>query len=435
LNTTEIINTVYDVLCKYTNLDGAVINAAFSGGADSTALLCALIDIRKRNSFTLRALHVNYNLRGEESIRDRDFCRNFCDVNGITFECLETNANNLSDKSENALRDIRYNWFEGFPGFTLTAHTADDNAETFLQNIIRGTGLSGLTAIPEKRGNFIRPLLTVKKNELLDMLYTLGENYITDSSNFTNDYTRNKIRNRIIPEIEKINVSFLDASIRLIASLKTDNDFFEKTAAEYENIANAPKALRLRKLRNFFSDNNLSPDYNKINRLNSAIEEGKTGKIAVGKRRYAVFSPKTGELKLSTVKVYENTENVLTPCETLFFCDKQISASLQKIENLSETEIVHIKLTQNAFDYDIINGIILAGLRKNGDSYKRANRDFESRLKKLYNDDLSDSQKPNNIVLRDDDGIIWCENFGCADRVKITGKTKTIIIIKIAAAY
>jgi tRNA(Ile)-lysidine synthase len=427
----KIIKTAENVIQKYADLNTATLNAAFSGGSDSTALLCILLQLRKKYGFKLRALTVNYNLRGAESIRDRDFCKNFCLENDVEFFCLEVDSEKLPEKSENALRNIRYSWFESFDGCTLTAHTADDNAETLLLNLIRGTGLGGLTAIPERRGNFIRPLLSVEKFRLEAMLYEIGQNFVTDSSNLTDDYTRNKIRNRILPEIKLINVSFTEAAARLIASLKADNEYLETAAAECENIGNAPAPLRIRKLRNFFTHNNLSLDYTKISILDSAIAQKKKAKLSAGKSLFITYSPKTDELKLVEIKDYGDTQAALNPPCVIDFCDKQIKVSLNSRENFSENEIVHIKLTQCALDYDIINGIAVASLRKNGDSYRRVNRLFDSRLKTLYNENLPPEKRANNIVLRDSGGIIWCEHFGCAERVKITENTKNIMIIEV----
>jgi tRNA(Ile)-lysidine synthase len=426
----QVLEIVSEVILKYTELRGTQFSVAFSGGADSTALLCVLIKLREKYGLKLRALTVNYNLRGDESLRDRDFCKHFCLENDVEFHCLEVESEKLADKSENALRDIRYKWFESFDGFILTAHTANDNAETLLQNIIRGTGLGGLAAIPELRGKFIRPLLSVKKSQLISVLEEIGQSFVTDSSNLTDDYTRNLIRNRIIPEIELINVSFIDAATRLIASLKADNAFLEEAAEKYEDFSNAPQAVRLRKLKNFFTHNNLSLDYNKLSILDKSIEEKKKAKIAVGKDIYVVYRP-GGGVSLETVKRYSEREVPLKIGETVDFCDKQITVLLKSYKNLSEDEIVHIKLTQNALDYDIINGIAVAGLRKNGDSYRRVNRTFDSRLKTLYTDNLPPERRASNIVLRDSGGIIWCEHFGCAERVKITENTKNIMIIEV----
>jgi tRNA(Ile)-lysidine synthase len=431
VNTQDICSAALGVIEKYTALEGAVINAAFSGGADSTSLLCVLNTLVKEYRFTLRALHLNYNLRGDESIRDRDFCKAFCDKKGIEFHCLEVDGKNLPDASENALRDIRYAWFEKFDGFILTAHTADDNAETFLLNLIRGAGVSGLTGIPENRGRIIRPLLSVEKRCLVKMLEEQGETYITDSSNLSDDYTRNRIRNRIIPEIREINPSFSSAINRAMTVLGAQNRFMESLSEDDKTLYETDEIIRSLKLRKFFTHNNLSPDYNKISIIEKAIKHNERLKLSVGKDKFIVYSPENGEVRLSQKKSYEGNETAIEPGKELLFCDKRINISLRKSENFSKNEIVNIKLTQNALDYDIINGIVFAGLRKNGDSYRRVNRDFDSKLKKLYTEFLTEEERENNIVLRDDDGIIWCEHFGCAERLKITDKTENIMIIEI----
>jgi tRNA(Ile)-lysidine synthase len=431
VNTKDIYSAVKGVIEKYTALEGAVINAAFSGGADSTCLLCILNEFVKEFNFTLRALHVNYNLRGDESIRDRAFCKAFCEKNGIEFHTLEVDGKNLPDCSENALRDIRYTWFETFDGFILTAHTADDNAETFLLNLIRGAGVSGLTGIPENRGRIIRPLLSFEKNHLVNMLDGLGETYITDSSNLSDDYTRNRIRNRIIPEIREINPSFSSAINRAMTVLNAQNRYMENLADDDKTLRDTDEILRPLKLHKFFTHNNLSPDYNKISIIEKAIIKEKRLKLSVGDGKFIVYSPENGEVRLSYKKSYEDKEIAIEPGKSVHFCDKRISISLRNSENFSKNEIVNIKLTQNALDYDIINGIIFAGLRKNGDIYRRVNRNFDSKLKKLYTEFLTEEERDNNIVLRDNDGIIWCEHFGCDERLKITDKTENIMIIEI----
>jgi tRNA(Ile)-lysidine synthase len=434
LNTNEIIETVRRVITDYTPLEGAVLNAALSGGSDSITLIFTLNELRKHYSFTLRALTVNYNLRGDESIRDRDFCKAYCLDNDIEWHCLEIDGKNLPDSSENALRDIRYKWFESFDGFTLTAHTADDNAETLLLNLIRGSGLSGLTGIPERRGKFIRPLLSVKKCDLTAMLKEIGQSFVTDSSNLTDDYNRNIIRNRVIPQLNLISPSFTEAATRLITLLRADNEYLEKAADDFPDIAAAPQALRLRKLRKFFTHNNLSPDYNKISKINNAIEDGMSVKISVGKNLYVAYCAKEHALSLkneTAIKTCRCNKIPMSDGDTACFCDKLLTFSVINSENFSKEEIVNIKLTQNAFDYDIINSDIFARTRENGDKYRRVNRDFDCKLKKLYTEFLTETERVNNILLCDNEGILWCEHFGCADRVKITENTKNIIIIKI----
>jgi tRNA(Ile)-lysidine synthase len=385
----------------------------------------------KEHNFTLRALTVNYNLRGDESIRDFDFCKKFCEEKGIEFQSLEIDGENLHDRSENALRDIRYNWFESFDGFILTAHTADDNAETFLLNLIRGAGTAGLSGIPENRGRIIRPLLSFEKSYLIQMLEHFGEQFITDSSNLTDNYTRNRIRNRIIPEIKTINPSFIASMTRTINTLSAENRFLETLSEENTPLRETNEILRPRKLIKFFTHNNLSPDYNKISVLNKAIGENRKIKISVGNDRYIVYNHEFDELKLIQKKIYDDLELPLELNKTILFCDKRINITLKNSESFTKDDIVNIKLTQNALDYDIINGTVFAGLRKNGDCYRRVNRKFDSKLKKLYSEFLTENERSNNIVLRDDDGIIWCEHFGCDDRLKITYKTNRIMIIKI----
>ena len=185
---------------------------ALSGGADSVALL----HILERFGCDLQAVHCNFHLRGEESMRDEAFVRSLCDRMGVklTVVHFDTTAYAAQKKIsiEMAARELRYDFFESVrvesnAAAIAVAHHRDDVAETMLLNLMRGTGIRGLHGIKARNGYIIRPLLACSKQEIIDYLKCVGEAFVTDSSNLENDYTRNKIRLEIIPLMREINPS------------------------------------------------------------------------------------------------------------------------------------------------------------------------------------------------------------------------------------
>ena len=212
--------------------NGDKLLIAFSGGADSLFALHFFNKYKTKYGITLSAFHLNHLLRGTESDEDEKFCRAFCEKEEIEFHSENFDVKKYAAKNklslEEAARIIRYNLLENFAeanGFSkiVTAHNSDDNTETVLLNLFRGTGLNGASGIPVKRGMVIRPFLSVAKKEIVD--YLTGNNILfrTDSSNLQNDFNRNFLRNEIIPKIrKKINPS-LDLNILKFSETAADS--------------------------------------------------------------------------------------------------------------------------------------------------------------------------------------------------------------------
>lgn len=198
-----------------------------SGGADSVALLRILLSL----NYTCEAAHCNFRLRGEESNRDEEFVRRLCKDLQIPLHVIHFNTNEYAaDKKisiEMAARELRYNWFTQVKQqcgaqIIAIAHHQDDSVETMLLNLIRGTGINGLLGIRPRNGDIVRPLLSTGRQEIIDYLEKIKQDYITDSTNLTDEYTRNKIRLKIIPAMQEINPSvkqsMVDTAIHLSES-------------------------------------------------------------------------------------------------------------------------------------------------------------------------------------------------------------------------
>lgn len=189
---------------------GEKVIVTCSGGADSIFLL----HILNKLGFECVVAHCNFHLRGEESDRDENFVSEFCKNEGITLlvEHFDTKQFAAENKLsiEMAARELRYNWFEKVraeynAGAIAVAHHSDDSIETILLNLLRGTGLKGICGIRPRNGFIVRPLLCVNRKEIEEYLAENGIGYITDSTNLENEYTRNKIRNIVMPILREIN--------------------------------------------------------------------------------------------------------------------------------------------------------------------------------------------------------------------------------------
>ena len=185
---------------------------ALSGGADSVALLRVLLSL----GYACECAHCNFHLRGEESDRDEAFVQHLCKSLGVKLHIIhfdtEAYAKEHRLSIEMAARELRYGWFETLRKDTgasviAVAHHRDDSVETFLLNLIRGTGINGLKGINPKNAHVVRPLLHETRESLLDYLQAIDQDYVTDSTNLQDEYLRNKIRLNVLPLMRELNPS------------------------------------------------------------------------------------------------------------------------------------------------------------------------------------------------------------------------------------
>lgn len=222
---------------------------ALSGGADSVCLLLTL----KELGYRVDAVHCNFKLRGDESYRDENFCRNLCERLDIPFHIVRFDTSFYAETHkvsiEMAARELRYGYFEQLrkdigAEDICVAHHKDDSVETLLLNLVRGTGIHGLQGIKPKNGKIIRPLLCVNREEIVSWLDEKGQNYVTDSSNLKNDVMRNKIRLDIIPLLKTINPSACEnihrTAMRMVEAGKVFDTAIEKQCFR---VAKAMKQL------------------------------------------------------------------------------------------------------------------------------------------------------------------------------------------------
>ena len=272
-----------DIYRKFTEalralgVHGGVI-VAFSGGADSTCLLSLFCTAAARGDFPypLAAAHLNHGLRGAEAARDARFCAEFCRARGIPCFCETADVAALAKSThrgiEETARNARYAFFDRLlaenAAYTAvaTAHNKNDLCETMLFHLSRGTGLDGLGSIPARRGSIIRPLLDVRRDEILAYLAAAGQDYVTDSTNLSALYSRNRIRHAVLPALTEVAPQAVDSMARTAHLLRADADYLDAEARriyptivkdgalDTEKAQNIHRALLSRVLRMLYND-------------------------------------------------------------------------------------------------------------------------------------------------------------------------------------
>lgn len=238
---------------------GDTVTCAVSGGADSIALVYAMYLLRDKLKIHLEAIHYNHGLRGEESDRDAAFVESFCNRYDIPVRIVRGQVIPGKKGLEAAARDARYESFAGCRGKVATAHTADDNAETVLMHMVRGTGLKGLGGITPLRGNIIRPMLTVTRQEVLAFLEENFLTHVEDSSNAADDFLRNRVRHHVMPRLNEENPRLAENLSALALRLRQDEDCLTQLAArtdptDVEGLKKLHPAVRSRVLERFLKE-------------------------------------------------------------------------------------------------------------------------------------------------------------------------------------
>lgn len=226
------------------------ILVALSGGADSVALLCVL----HTAGYPCEAAHCNFHLRGKESNRDELFVRQLCRKYGIHLHTIDFNTTQYATEKrisiEMAARELRYNWFEKIKkeckaNVIAVAHHQDDSVETMLLNLIRGTGITGLLGIRPRNGAIVRPLLCINREEIIRYLQQIGQDFVTDSTNLEDEYTRNKIRLHLLPLMQEINPSVKNSLIETSNYLNDVATIYNKVIDETKKKIITPEGIRI----------------------------------------------------------------------------------------------------------------------------------------------------------------------------------------------
>ncbi|MBE7042581.1 MAG: tRNA lysidine(34) synthetase TilS [Ruminococcaceae bacterium] len=428
-----------DWFCKWVTeqeliCPGDRVAVALSGGADSVCLLYLCHKLRERMSFSLSAAHVNHGLR-EEAEAEAAFCRELCEQWHIPFFEKKGCARQPGMSTEAAGRALRYAFFDSLEQDKIAlAHHKNDQAETVLMHLLRGCGGEGLSGMAMKRGKYIRPLLQVSRQEIEDFCQKCGLQFCTDQSNFSTEYTRNRLRLEVIPLLETINPETVDALCRTAHLLEDDVKQLEEDVTEkwvfkpYEDgfFCNRKEFFRLspslqrrmiRKCWQALTGEKADLWLEPVNRALTLFSQGKTGKkVCLGKDIWAENS-------------YEELL-IGRESEVLSFCLPLSVGERVQIPNTDLVFTAYIGSSQTEddwiFDYNLIKSGINIRSRKNGDVFCLNGK--HQKLKKLFIDRKIPRRIRNRAVVAESNGtVIAVTGLGVAKEFR--GKGDNCLIV------
>ncbi|MBQ8028705.1 MAG: tRNA lysidine(34) synthetase TilS [Clostridia bacterium] len=423
---------------------GDRVAVGFSGGADSVCLLHFLSKLRDKGYIYLKAVHVNHNIRGEEALRDENFVREFCRKYNIELSVFSVDIPQKSKEMKVSLEEcgriVRYQCFNSVDCNKIAvAHTLSDSIETIIFNLARGTGLKGASGIAPVRDNIIRPLIDCSRQDIESYCKENSLSYVTDSSNLSNDYSRNTIRHNVIPVLKSINSSFEENFLRFSRSVYDDENYLEICADELikssyvegkyklQDLEKTHVAVLRRVIAKIISSCLNKPVEKK--HIELCIELVKNGYGTVELSKKAVFSVKDGfafvsasEKRPISTEWKIPVENEITVTPGGDFIIKQ-----SPFNEFSGEKI-------NSFDFDEANGNLFFRSRGEKDKISLLKRNCSKSLKKLFNESKIPAEKRSFIAVLSDseNNVIWVDGFGVDSRFAVTEKTKTVCeIIKI----
>lgn len=414
-----------------------------SGGADSVALLSVLLDL----GYNCIAAHCNFHLRGDESLRDERFCEDLCCQLGVDFLKIDFNVDDrcaqTGESVEMACRSLRYEWWRsliknGQGQLIAVGHHREDNVETFFLNLLRGSGLSGLKSMQPRTVDVVRPLLAVTRLDITEYLKRKGLNFVTDSTNFSDEYRRNRLRNQVLPEIEQAFPGAMGTIANSINYLR-DNyalytgyiDFLRKKYINNDGVINLSQLLseeRNASIVLFEILSNAGINMTQVENMLDSVRcsERSSGKYFQGRNicylldRGRLIPTEIG-LKYASIVI----DDILT---SPFFAIRRMSQS--DFETLRKSR----QLNQDALYIDscIMNGNPIFELRtwRNGDRMIP----FGMKGSKLISDVFSDAkyslqQKSKARILTRNGVVIWIVKLKPSNHFRVDESTSEVIEI------
>ena len=433
----KIQQTIKEFLEKY-NLNNPenTYLCAFSGGYDSMCLLHSLKQITTQNRIV--AIHLNHNWRGEESNQEEENCRNFCSEIGVEFYSEKLSSD--IPHTETAAREARYEFFESYSKkfnskIIFTAHNKNDNAETLIYRICKGTGIRGLCGIAENRGIYYRPLLQISREKIEKYCSDFNLKPNNDSSNSDTSYKRNFIRAEILPKLnKKINPNTIEMVNSLSNAAREDTAIVEEylnqlyTKIKQDNKIKTQEFLKLsfptqkRIIYNLFIENNLDYDNEKITNIlenilnNATSKSGKTSSLTTNlwiftNNQFIEIINKKNEkpptLQIKKEGKYETQDYIFT----LEKYDQKTTHFPKENEN---TAIVNLE----NFDFDFE-----LRTRQNGDIIQPFGMAGTQKLKKYFNEKkVPQHEKSNILLLTQNKEVLWATGLGISDKIKVRTK-------------
>ena len=400
---------------------------ALSGGADSVALLLLL----KEHGFNVHAAHCNFHLRGDESDRDEAFCVELCQQLGVELHRAHFDTREYAElykvSIEMAARELRYKWFEqlrqdiGAAGICV-AHHRDDSVETVLLNLVRGTGLRGLTGIQPRNGNILRPLLCVSRAEIETFLAENAQKYVTDSTNLEADVQRNVVRLEVFPLLRKLNPAVAENIQRTTENLAEAQQVLNVAIASI----NSSNILNLSDLEKYGSSEYLAFEWLKKYGFNGdqvrQILDAETGKVVSSAMGYDVLKDRG---RLIVEPALQSFKPMRIPEEGTYILDEKTRFSVRK-KSVYVSKDPHIATLDTA----TVQFPLTIRRVEEGDWMQP----YGMKGKKLLSDLMTDLkmtvfEKRRQLVVVDNQGVIvWLVGLRTDQRVAVTDQTNYIIL-------
>lgn len=458
-NSIKIINRVKKYILHNNMISpGDIILVALSGGADSVCLLHILKSLSQELSIKLFAAHLNHGLRYDEAERDCEFSVNLCNQMGIEIFVKKVEVEELAKKSqisiETAGRQARYNFFDEVrhvcdANKIATAHNKNDNAETIIMHFLRGSGTDGLSGIdPVRKNGIIRPILDLSREEIEQYLKSNNMQYVTDSTNYTTEYHRNKIRLELIDILKDYNPNIITTLTANANLLKYDSKFLDNIAKE-----TADKTLVV-------LDNEVKVNINKLVVLNPAIlsrvikeaiysisgTKQDISAILINRVCELVYKGKTGQTEDLLKKIVaKRTYKEIIICKNQMvsskneFCYKLNIGDCLYIPETGHTfltEVTDNKLVKNTkdcvfFDYNLIKGQIYIRSKKQGDKFIPTGMKGHKKLKDFFIDEKIDRDLRLKIpILATKENVLWVCGYRVDKRFLPNIKTNKFLMIR-----
>ncbi len=419
-----------------------LIIIALSGGADSVALL----HMFHQAGCKCVAAHCNFHLRNEESDRDERFVSDLCESLGVDLKIVHFKTEEYARLNkisiEMAARELRYNWFEEIrelykASFIAVAHHADDQIETCFLNLLRGTGIRGFTGMKEINGHILRPLLSIYRSELEEWLDQSDYKYINDSSNFTLDYKRNKIRHQLMPLLEDIQPNAKKTILRSIHNITEAEKIYDQALDKVKNdiiIEKSSGSLRIdltllhdeQSIKTILFDIMSPYNFNRttIEQLIKSLDNSQSG---------LMFYSTTHRLIKDRETLLIHSLDVDSAKMTEFFIqdrDSQITTPVcLHIQQVPYNELTEIEKTKQIayFDFDKLSFPLVLRKWKKGDKMKPFGMKGSRKISDIFSDLKYDIyRKENSWLLCNGDDIIWLIGEKTHDSYKVTNQTKTV---------
>lgn len=405
---------------------------ALSGGADSVSLLLLLYE----HGYNVHAAHCNFHLRADESDRDEAFCEDLCTRLDVPFHRAHFDTKAYAKlhqvSIEMAARELRYGWFEqlrkdiGADGICV-AHHRGDSVETVLLNLIRGTGLRGLTGIDPRKGHVLRPLLCVSRNEIMDYLKKKGQDYVTDSTNLKADVQRNKVRLQLLPLMKEINPGVVENISRTSDNLMGAKNVLDAIT----RISTNSNYLEFSKLDKLGSREYFVYEWAKKYGFNgkqiSQIVDAETGSIFTSQLGYDLLVDRS---RLIVEPIPKPMKEVVIPEEGTYVIDETAKISVKKEE-------AWISKNHDCATLDAEKIIFPLTVRRTKDGDWMIPYGMKGR--KLLSDIMTDKkltvfEKRRVLVVTDAEGnIVWLAGLRTDNRYSVTSSTKKVVAISITS--